>query len=526
VAGTPSSANEQVASVVRAQMAAANAGPPKRGGTLTAAVQNDWLTFDPILNSADSTAAFQVYDPFFFFLPDESGAWSVQGGLVEKWELAQDAAVFKLRQGVKFHDGSDWNAEVCKWNLDRMMTDPKSLAKGQLNGVDLKTPAIVVDPFTVRLTLLGPQPALLEQLATGYTFPISKAAFEKVGAAEYPRNPVGTGPFKLVEWKSSERVVLKRFDNYWMKGADGQPLPYLDSVTMRLIIDDSVRLVEVKSRTTDIIELVQGKDVPTVKADTGLTYVEANWAGNAYRLIFNYLGGKFQNNLQLRQAALYAIDREAISKALGRGIGQANKYHLLPGSFGYDESVPSYGYDPEKAKALMKEAGLSNGIEVDMLVIAREIDKQQAEMLKQMWERVGIQTRIETLERVAMNQRLGTGGTTGAEFDVTTTRGGNSIGLEDSSLRDHLWSKGSFNKARFNGQGISKEVDAAFIRSASYDPKERAAGYRDVQRLVFDNALYGFLWTQNWNWVLNKRVAGFQPARPSLWDFRRMWLTG
>lgn len=143
-------------------------------------------------------------------------------------------------------------------------------------------------------------------------------------------------------------------------------------------------------------------------------------------------------------------------------------------------------------------------------------------MLKQMWEQVGIRIRIEALERVAMNQRLGTGGTVGADFDFTTTRGGNAVGQEDGQLRDHFWSRGSFNKARFNGQGISKEIDAAFDRSSSLDAKERLAGYRDVQRLVFENAVYGELWTQNWNWAYGKRVQGVEPTVIDTWDFRKV----
>lgn len=142
------------------------------------------------------------------------------------------------------------------------------------------------------------------------------------------------------------------------KVAAGQQLPYLDGITYRYIVEDTVRLLELKSRNIDFTDLIQGKDVPGLKADPNLTYVEANWCGNAYRLIFNYAGGKFANNPKLRHAALYGIDREALAKTLGQGAGQANKYHLLPGSLGYDETIPFHNYDPDRARALVRERWL------------------------------------------------------------------------------------------------------------------------------------------------------------------------
>src|SRR5262249_9937163 len=151
----------------------------------------------------------------------------------------------------------------------------------------------------------GPTPSLLEQLNDGRTYMMSKVAFEKLGADQFGLTPVGTGPFTFVEWKKTDRVILKRNPDYWMKAADGQSLPYLDSIVYRLIIDDSVRILEMKAGSVDFTDLVQGKDVPAVTADQNLAYTEADWVGNTYRLIFNATGGKFFDNPKLRQAALY-----------------------------------------------------------------------------------------------------------------------------------------------------------------------------------------------------------------------------
>ncbi|MCC6179133.1 MAG: ABC transporter substrate-binding protein [Chloroflexi bacterium] len=503
-----------------AEAAKPAAGPPKRGGTITAAMQNDWLTFDTAFNTASTSTQYVVYDSLVFYERNDQGVWDYTPGLAEKWELGDKDAVFHLRKGVKFHDGSDFNADVMAWNIGRWINEPKSVAKGSMGGIDWKNPTTVVDPYTLKINLTGPTPTILEQFSDPNTFPMSKVAFEKMGADAAGANPVGTGPFQFVEWKKNDRVIVKRNDNYWMKDASGQALPYLDGITYRLIIDDSVRMLEMKAGSVDFTELIQGKDVTEAKADPNLNYLEADWVGNAYRLIFNAAGGKFHDNVNLRKAALYAINHEALAQALGAGIGRAEKYFPRPGSLGYDESLPYYWYDPEKAKALMKEAGHPDGIDVEFLVIARAVDKLQAEMLKSMFDAVGIRTRVEALERVAMNQRLLTGG---AEYDFTTTRGASSAGDPDDEYRAHFWSNGNFAKARLK----DPEIDEAIISAAStYDRNERIERYKKLQRLLFDKAVYGFLWTQNWNWVMNKRLQALPPPMESLWNFRKVWVTG
>ena len=481
-------------------------------------MQNDWLTFDIALNTASESTHFMVFDPLVFYERNDKGAWEFTPGLAEKWELGDKEATFKLRKGVKFHDGSDWNAEVMAWNINRAINEPKSVAKGVMGGIDWKNPTTIVDPYTIKVNLTGPTPALLQQFNDPNAYMMSKAAFDKSGAEGANAQPVGTGPMKFVEWKKNSHVTVARNENYWMKDASGQQLPYLDGITYRLIIDDSVRMLEMKAGTVDFTELIQGKDVTDAKADPKLNYLQADWYGNAYRLIFDAQGGKFHNNVKLKQAALYAIDHEALAKALGAGIGRAEKYFPRPGALGYDESLPYYWYDPAKAKQLMTEAGFPNGIDVEFLVIAREVDKLQAEMLKSMWDAIGIRTTVSALERVAMNQRLLTGA---AAYDVTTTRGGSAVGDPDDEYRAHFWSNGNFAKARLKDPEIDQLIESA---ASTYDNAVRAERYKALQKMLFDKAVYGFLWTQDWNWVSNKRMQGLPAPMGSLWDFRKAWI--
>ena len=432
-----------------------------------AATQTDWITFDSIYNSANGSSAFSVFDPLFFYKADEQGNWKVTGGLIEKWDFADTSATWQLRKGVTFHDGSPWNADALKWNIERMLSDPKSLAASVLGSLDAKNPVTVVDANTVKINLSQPAPSLVEQLSGGtdsaqYTFPISPIAFQKLGPEAFGRSPVGTGPFKFGEWRPSDRVILQRNENYWMTGADGKSLPYIDGVTYRLIIDDSVRAVELKSHTVDFTDLIAPKDIAAIKADPQLSLIEGRWVGNSRRLIFHAQGGPFSDNLKLRQAVLYSIDRDTLDHPRP-GSGRPIAVHAAAGSLGYDANLPSYWYDLDKAKSLMIEAGYPNGIDVSFIIIAREVDKAQSEVLKQMWEKIGVRATIDAVERAALNQRILSGG---ADYQVTSGQYGNYAGDADVQFRRYMHSKGGFNKSHMANPQFDAILDKA---SGTYD---------------------------------------------------------
>ncbi|HEX8966402.1 MAG TPA: ABC transporter substrate-binding protein [Chloroflexota bacterium] len=499
-------------------------GPARRGGMLTVGVQNDWVTLDTAYNNADSSPLFMVYDPLFFQQTDASGSLQLAPGLAEKWDFSDSAATLELRRGVTFHDGSEWNAESLKWNIERIVGDQKSPARASLVGVDFTNPVSVVDTYTARINLTRAAPALMQQLSSagffGNLWPISRAAFDKLGPDQFARNPVGTGPFRFGEWRPSDRIILTRNDNYWMAGADGKSLPYLDGVTYRLIIDDTVRGVEVKSHNVDLVDLLNVRDTAALKSDTSLRVIESGHIANDYRMYFNARGGPFAENVQLRQAALYAIDRDSMANTLASGASDADRYILLPGAMGYDESLPSYTFDLDRARNLMQSAGYGSGVDVTLTIINREIDNQEAAMLKEMWDKISIRTTIDAMERVALNQRILTGG---ADYHVTTGRVTNNASSDpDLQMRQYLHSKGNFNKARSN----VPEIDAALDKAGStYDRAARTDGYREVQRLDFNNPFMGYLWRQRWNWDLTQRVQGFAEPLAGPWDFRSTWLS-
>ncbi|MCL5025856.1 MAG: ABC transporter substrate-binding protein [Chloroflexi bacterium] len=526
-AAPPATAPDKTAPTATAKPAAATptaaaptptAAPKvKRGGTLRAAQQNDWVSMDPLLSSVNTPDRQMIYDPLVFWRSDSKGGWGPAPALAESWDLKGNTATFKLRKGVKFQDGSDWNAQVAKWNIDRFITNPKSRFKSSLGDIQSVE---VVDDNTIRINMKQPMASLLPRLSSGQVdspYMVSKAAVEKYGEEDFGRkNPVGSGPMQFVEWKSGDHVTLKKWDQYWQKGLDGQPLPYLDGIYYRLIIDDSVRLLELKAGNIDMTELIQGKDIASVKSSPEMTFTEGTWIGNNYRIAFNSTAGPFKDNLQLRQAALLALDREAMVKTLGLGSGFAAKYLLAPGMVGYDESLPTYRYDQAKAKQLVKESGFAEASGVTLLVISRQIDKQQGEMIKSMWDAVGIKTTIDTIERAAHTQKT----QQARSFEVTTVR---NTGLPDAdiTLTNLLPPKGEGGYTGLNDPALDKCLNDG---RSTYDAKQQTEIYKQCQNLIYEGAWINGLWTQPWNWVTSSKMKGLIPSWGTNWELREVWL--
>jgi peptide/nickel transport system substrate-binding protein len=475
--------------------------------------------------------------------------------MVAEWDAKPDSLTLKLQSGIKFHDGTAWDAKAAKWNLDRLIFHPASGLRANMRGVDVATEdqaaldklkaepngpftfqskaVEVVDDRTVKIRLSTPNAAIVSSLSGTGAAPVSPEAYNKVGKDAFGRNPVGAGPYRFLEWQSGSHVTLERNPDYWMKTADGQPLPYLDKLTYRLIIDDTVRLLELRSGSAQFTELVQGKDVAGMKNDANLTLVESQASGNNYRVIFDSTNPESPfRNVKLRQAMLYALDRDAMAKTLGFTSGLARKYLAPKGSLGYDETeqVPFYAYDKAKADALVKDAiaadrtlaGPDGKIAFTFSVIDRAVDKAQSEMIKQMGEQVGFAISLETLERAAWTAKLvKRPGQPGGKFDMASMRNPVTADDPDGQWRQFFHSLGSFNVAHVDDKEWDRQIDEA---AATLDPQARKPLYLNLEKKAYDQAWYGWLWQQNWNWAFNKKLANFQEPVTNRWSFTEAWL--
>lgn len=497
--------------------------PIKRGGTLRVALKSESTTLYPltIVGGDSRPVILGLYDLLIKWEKDEKGVWGPAPELAESWDLQPKAVTLKLRKGVKFHDGSDFNAEVVAWNINRQF-EPKSQVKTNVSCVDPEKKAEAIDPYTVKINMRGPCGPFLSLLGMA-NFRLlgmaSKAAVEKLGDDEFGRHPVGTGPFEFVEWKTKDRVTLRKFNGYWQKGADGQPLPYLDGINFVVRLDPSVALLELKTNNLDFMANLEAKDFESVKADPNLVLLIGDWSAAVFRGVFSAAHGPFKDNLKLRQAALYAIDREALAKVLSLGYGKPSKYFLWPPTLlGYDESVPYYWYDLGKAKTLIREAGYPNGLDITLTVRMAPIEKRQGEMLQQMWDAIGIRTTIDSVSTVDFTSRVTQGP---GEYDAAAFS--NTSAFDPGpSLTDLLHSEGTFQASHY----LTPEMDKCLKDGeATYDNKERHEIYKRCQQMDYENPYYAYLWSMPSNWLFRKELKGLEaPFSHTNFRFTEAWL--
>ncbi len=551
-AGTanPASASSASGAPTSGAAPAGTAGAQKRGGTLTTVVQNDWVRLDPMLDTGSGAGFSMLFDSWVRWVKDpKTGVWGPQPELIAQWDLKPNEMVFKLQTGVKFHDGTPWDAKAAKWNLDRLLFYPQSRDRGTLTGVDvsmenkdelakLADPTIqtfdysskaieVVDDMTVRIKLLRPIASILATLgdSSNSNSPISPTAFQKLGRDEFSRNPVGAGPFKFVEWVPNTRLVLERNPNYWKMAPDGKPLPYLDKLIYRLVIDDSVRLLEVKSGNAQFTESVQGKDIAGVKTDPNFVFIDTDGQGISRRMPFD---GKnpaspFVKYPELRKAMLYALDRETIAKTLGFEAGTPDRYMFGKSSFAYDDTMPYYAFDKAKAQQIVKDviakdpsvAGPNGKIPGSLTIISRVVDRQQSEIIAKMAGDVGIDLQIEVLERAAFVSKIvQLPGKPASDYMISTVQNPILPGDPDATLRQVLHSNGGQNYPHVG------PFDELIDKGAStYDVAARKATYKEFMQKDYDLALIGYIWFQKYNWLHSKKLKNFTEPPGSSWYF-------
>lgn len=473
----------------------------KRGGQLRIMQVNDFVSMDPIYASGPTASA--CYQSLLGWRPNAQGQYALQPQLAESYEASSTGLTFKLRQGVKFHDGSDLTAEVVAWNIGRMVQDPKSFAANYLQAVDRQNPATVIDPLTVRVNLTRPSSASLTSLseANVNTFIVSKQFADQKGAAALQATPVGTGPFKFVSFNSGDKLVVTKNENYWGKGADGQPFPYVDGITYRVIVEATTQFNEMRAGTADLMANVTGRNVPAAKQIATARYIDAPFNGVKRQFFFNALKPPFKDNLPLRQAVQYAIDRDAIAKALGAGLGVVLPYELVPGQIGYSDKVPAYAYDPEKAKSLLQQAGMTLPVPVRLTLHNREVDQQQAQLIQQMLDKVGIKITLDVVERTAWGDKVRLKN----DFEMATRQAGVLIDPTDDLLI--TWAEeGNSAYSRAKVPGLIDTLKAA---DAEYDQAKRQDLFVKAQTLMYESAWMGYMWFEQGNFLIDKRVQGF-----------------
>ena len=333
--------------------------PDTQGGAadedrIVLALERDQNNMDPFLHFQRIGILMNInmYDSLLHKTPK----LQYEPSLATEWRAIDDTTwEFKLRKGVKFHSGDLFSAEDVKFTFERVL-NPETKSP-QIGNVRAIKEVKVIDEHTVQLVTDKPFPLLLERMVF---FPIMpKKYFEKVGAQAFAdQAPSGTGPYKFVEWKRDQYLRLERFEEHW-RG----PAP-IKTFIIRVIPETATQVAELKTGGVDIVRSLPPDLMPDLKANPN-TYVSTAPILRTHYAALDMRHPPFDKK-EVRQAANYAIDRQAIIEKLMGGLGKVVPTVINPMAFGYDPSIEPYGYDPKKAKELLKQAGYPNGVDITL----------------------------------------------------------------------------------------------------------------------------------------------------------------
>ncbi|CAM3214027.1 ABC transporter substrate-binding protein [Filibacter tadaridae] len=342
-------------------------GKTEPAKTLVFGRGGDSTSLDPSRTTEGETfkVTVNLYETLLNFGEQDT---TIQPGLAKEWEPSEDGLTytFTLQEGVKFHDGTDFNAEAVVKNFERWAngdadTFPyyNSMFGGFKGDEGHVIESVTADgDNTVIIKLTRPQAPFLKNIAMSMFAIASPTAFEK-DADEFERNPVGTGPFQFVEWKPNETITIEKFDDYWQDG-----LPKLDKVIFKSIPDNSARLNALMAGDIDLADGINPSDGAAIEDNDKLQLFERPSMNVGY-LGLTVTRPPFDKK-EVRQAMNYAIDKEAIVETFFEGRADVAVNPMPKSISGYNDEIEGYPYDPEKAKELLAEAGLADGFEMEL----------------------------------------------------------------------------------------------------------------------------------------------------------------
>ena len=318
---------------------------------------------------------------------DETG--QMQPWLAESWESDADAktVTVKLKRGIKFHDGTDFNAEAVKWNMDEFLNYGRAEAK-DLESTD------VIDEYTVRLNLVNWNSSLMDALFY-FVLMTSPTAFEKNDKDWAANNPIGTGPFKFDSWDRDVSVKFTKFEDYWQEGK-----PYLDAVEWHLIADAMTAMASFRAKEVDalvnlepgIARQIEGTGAEIKKLETGLGAMAIGFAGDSINSNSPF------SDVRVRKALSFAVDSEEITESILYGYAVATNQWGVPGSWSYNPAVEKYAYNPEKAKQLLAEAGYPDGFKTKLTTLNSPMEVQIMTAVQGYLAEVGIDAQMELVD--------------------------------------------------------------------------------------------------------------------------------
>jgi peptide/nickel transport system substrate-binding protein len=497
----------------RPALAAPRRAPRAQGAgadTLVIGMEAEISSFDPAVMTGTST--FRPVSSMFDML---TNLWDettdIQPDLAESWELAPDATsvTMHLRPGVTFHDGTDLDADAVVFSFERMLNPDSPYYFGPYAFPAFFFPsyktATAVDPMTVRFDLTQPDATFFSALVWNTGAIVSPTAAMAAGQ-DFQNSPVGAGPFKFSSWEKDVLTTMEAFPDYW-KGA-----PKLQTLLWKPIVEEAARFNQLASGEVDFIVSLYPQFVPAINANPDLQLIQ----GPSLHTWWCNLNMHYEplSDVRVRQALNHAIDRPSLIANVLQGTAVESHGWSWPDTWSYEPEATAYSYDPERAKALLAEAGYPDGFDLPYLVPASGsgmvAPKEIATAMQADLAKVGVNAQIETQEWITYLAAVQSG-----LDDIN----GKQYGMCQMSWMNPVADPGLYVEYVSAGQGDNLGLNLSYYDNPEYntlladarlitDQDERAALYQQAQRIFADDAPWLFMFHSNFVTAARKNVQG------------------
>lgn len=467
---------------------------------VTIAVASNFTTLDPY--DANDTLSQAVAKSFYQGLFGFDKAMKLENVLADSYQASPDGLIYtiKLKGGVKFQDGTPFNAAAVKANLDRASNPDNHLKRYNLFKTIPTTE--VVDDSTVKITLKQPFSAFINTLASPAAAMISPAALKKYGK-DIGFHPVGTGPYEFVTWNQTEFVKVKKFAGYWKTG-----YPKLDSITWRPVVDNNTRSAMLQTGEANFAFPIPFEQARLLEKNSKLDLVTSPSIMQRY-ISFNVTQKPFDNP-KVREAINYAINRQALAKVAFAGYATPAT-GIVPPSIQYSQSYPAPEYNPAKARELLKEAGYPNGFTTTLWSSHNHSTAQKVlQFTQQQLAQVGIKVELTAMDAGQRAAQVEDKGQKESGVRMFYTGWSASTGEANWALTPlfatQSWPPTIFNTAFYSNPQVDKDLADALNTT---DGEKKAALYKDAQDRIWKDQPWAPLVVEKLVSANTKNLTGF-----------------
>lgn len=470
--------------IILASLAACGGGSTnstsKFGGNLKVGLDSDVVTLDPLNSTAlyDRQVMLNIYDTLVGLdahnniVPDLATSWSY---------TSQTQLVFTLRTDVVFQDGTPFNASAVVFNMNRILTTKTSPRYSEIASVKS---VVAVDSSHVQFNLKHPFSPLLATLTDRAGMILSPTAIQKLGS-NLANAPVGagSGPFMFSQWVKGDHLTVVKNPHYWMKDAQGKTLPYLQSIRYAPITNESVRYSNLETGNINVAEDLGPNDVPSAKSNSSLVYNQAPGL-SFFGIMLNTKAAPF-NNVHIRRAIEWGVNRQEIVNTALKGIGVVAQGPLSPASWAYSSSIAPYSYNVSTAKSELAQGGAAHGTTFTLLIASGSpLNTEEAQFLQSELQPAGITMNIkqETFATLLSD-------TTAFNYQAALL-GWSGRPDPDGNMYSWFHTGGGNNDMQYSNPKVDTLLETA--RTIS-NQAQRASTYQQAEQLILQDAPYVFL---------------------------------